>query len=54
MTFAESSKSYSERDFEVKICLLLAGPTATEEVGFKACADISQSEKSKAVFWFGG
>ena len=48
MTFAESPKSYSERDFEAKSCLLLAGPTATGEVGLKACADISQSEKSKA------
>ena len=48
MTFAESSESYSERDFEVKSCLSLAGPTAVGEVGFKACADISQSEKSKA------
>ena len=48
MIFAESSESYSERDFEVKSCLSLAGPTAVGEVGFKACADISQSEKSKA------
>ena len=48
MTFAESSESYSERDFEVKSCLSLAGPTAAGEVGFKACADITKSEKSKA------
>ena len=48
MTFAESSKSYSERDFEVKSCLSLAGPTVAGELGFKACADITQSEKSEA------
>ena len=48
MTFAESSKSYSERDFEVKSCLSLASPTTAGEVGLKACADISQSEKSTA------
>jgi len=48
MIFAESSKSYSERDFEVKSCLSLAGPTAAGELGFKACADITESEKSKA------
>jgi len=48
MTFAESSESYSERDFEVKSCLSLAGPTSAGEVGFKACADITKSEKSKA------
>lgn len=48
MTFAESSKSYSERDFEVKSCLSLAGPTSGGELGIKACADITESEKSKA------
>ena len=62
MKFAESSESYSERDFVVKSCLSLAGPTAAGELGFKACANISQSEKSKAsqintsdkLFVFGG
>ena len=62
MTFAESSKSYSERDFEVKSCLSFAGPTAAGELGLKACTDITQSEKSEAskistsdkVFVFGG
>lgn len=48
MTFAESSKSYNERDFEVKSCLSLAGPTTAGEADFKACADISQNEKSRA------
>ena len=48
MTFAESSNSYSERDFEVKSCLSLAGPTVAGELGLKACADITESEKSEA------
>ena len=48
MIFAESSESYSERDFEVKSCLSLAGTTPVGELGFKACTDTSQSEKSKA------
>lgn len=48
MAFAESSKSYSERDFEVSSCLSLAGFTTAGEVGFKGCANISQIEKSRA------
>ena len=48
MTFAESSKSYSERSFEVKSCLSLAGHTNAGEADLKACADITQSEKSEA------
>ena len=48
MTFAESSKSYSERDFEVKSCLSLGGPTAAGELGFKACSNVTESEKSEA------
>ena len=48
MTFAESSKSYSERDFQVKSCLSLAGTTAAGELGFKGCADITSEEKSEA------
>ena len=45
MTFAESSKSYSERDFEVKSCLSLSGPTSAGEAGFKACTDINEKVK---------
>ena len=48
MTFAESSKSYSQRNFEVKSCLSLAGPTNAGEGDLKACSDISESEKSIA------
>ena len=49
MTFAESSKSYSERNFEVRSCLSLAGFTTAGEVDFKGCANISQIEKSRAI-----
>ena len=48
-TFAESSSSYSQRDFQVKSCLELAGPTNVAKVGVKACAKISKSEISKAT-----
>ena len=44
MIFAESEKSYSERDFKVKTCLSLARAGASME----ACTGISQSEKSEA------
>lgn len=44
MTFAESEKSYSERDFKVKSCVSLVGAGAS----IKGCTDISQSEKSEA------
>lgn len=45
MTFAESEKSYSERDFKVKSCLSLEGGGAS----MKACTDISQSENLRPV-----
>ncbi|KAL9983878.1 hypothetical protein ACROYT_G006123 [Oculina patagonica] len=48
MTFAESDKSYSERQFEVKSCLSLAGGTPAGEGSFKACIDISSEEKKTA------
>ena len=48
-TFAESSSSYSQRDFQVKSCLELAGPTNVGKVGVKACANVSKSEISKAT-----
>ena len=47
-TFAESSKSYSRRDFQVKSCVSLAGPISIGKVGIKACADVSKSEISRA------
>ena len=48
-TFAESSKSYSQRDFEVKSCVKLAGPTSVGKVGVEACANVSKSEVSNAT-----
>ena len=48
MSFSRSSKSYSERDFQVKSCVSLAGPTSVGKVGVSACANISKSESSKA------
>ena len=48
MTFAESSKAYTERDFQVKACVSVAGPTQVGKVGVSACSNESQSEISKA------
>lgn len=47
-SFSRSSKSYSERDFQVKSCVSFAGPTSVGKVGVSACANISKSESSKA------
>ena len=46
--FAQSSESYSERDFQVKSCVSLAGPTSVGKIGVEACANVSKSEISKA------
>ena len=48
-TFAESSASYSQRDFEVKSCMKLAGPSNVGKVGVEACANVSKSEMSNAT-----
>ena len=48
-TFAKSSNSYSERDFQVKSCVSFAGPTTVGEVGVNACANVSKTEKSKVT-----
>ena len=47
-TFAQSSESYSERDFQVKSCVSLAGPTSVGTLGVEACANISKTEKKRA------
>ena len=47
-TFAESSKSYSQRDFQVKSCTKLAGPAGATKVGVGVCTNVSKSEESKA------
>ncbi|KAJ7392548.1 hypothetical protein OS493_012220 [Desmophyllum pertusum] len=48
MTFAESSKSYSERDLQVKACTSLAGPTPVGKLNISACSNVSQNELSRA------
>ena len=47
MAFADTSESYSERDFQVKSCLSLAGPTDIGELNVSMCAGIDQSEITK-------
>ncbi|KAK2573129.1 DELTA-alicitoxin-Pse2b [Acropora cervicornis] len=46
-TFAQSSESYSERDFQIKSCVSLGGPTSVGEVGVKACGNISETERNR-------
>ena len=48
MVFAESSESYSERDFQVRACISAAGPTDVGELGVSACSNVTNSEKSQA------
>ena len=48
MVFAESSESYSERDFQVKACVSAAGPTSFGELGVSACSNVDINEMSKA------
>lgn len=45
--FAESSKSYHKRDFQVKGCLSLAGPIQGAVLGLSACAGIKKEEISR-------
>ena len=47
LAFADTSDSYSERDFQVKSCLSLAGPTDIGKVNVSMCAGIDQSEITK-------
>lgn len=46
MTFTESSKSYSQRDFQVKSCAEFAGPISFGKLDVFACADVSKEELS--------
>ncbi|XP_078356965.1 DELTA-alicitoxin-Pse2b-like [Oculina patagonica] len=48
MTFAESSKAYTERDFQVKSCAEFAGPVAFGNLDVSACSDVSKEELSNA------
>ena len=49
MVFAESSESYSERDFQVRACISAAGPTSYGKLDVAACSNVSESEKSEAT-----
>ena len=48
-TFAQSSEAYSQRDFQVKSCVSLSGPTEVGKVGVQACANVSKTEISKTT-----
>ena len=48
-TFTQSSEAYSQRDFQVKSCVSLSGPTEVGELGVKACANVTNSEVSKST-----
>ena len=48
MVFAESSESYSQRDFQVKACILAAGPTNVGKLNVSACSSVNSSEILKA------
>ena len=47
-SFSRSSESYSQRQFQVKSCVALAGSTPVGKVGVSACANVSKGESSKA------
>lgn len=42
--FTASSTSYSQRNFEVRSCVKLAGPTNVAKVGVDICANVTKSE----------
>lgn len=48
-TFAQSSEAYSQRDFQVRSCVSLSGPTEVGKIGVKACANVSKSEISRTT-----
>ena len=48
MVFAESSQSYSQRDFQVKACISAAGPTNVGKLNVSACSSVNSSEILKA------
>ena len=48
MVLAESSESYSKRDFQVRACISAAGPTDVGELGLSACSNVTNSEISNA------
>ena len=48
-TFARSSKGYSEREFQVKSCVSLAGPTEGGKASVDACANVTSTERNHAT-----
>ena len=42
--FAKSSEDYTKREFSVKACVQLEGPTQVGKLGVKTCGNISQEE----------
>ena len=48
MVLAESSQSYSERDFQMKACISAAGPTPIGKLDISACSNGTSSKRSKA------
>ena len=46
-SYASTSSSYSERDFQVKSCVGLSGPTGVGKVNVSLCANVSNEEISK-------
>ena len=48
-TFAQSDEAYSQRQFQIKACVSLSGPTEVGELGVQACANVSKTEISKTT-----
>ena len=48
MSFTRSSKSYSERELQVKACVSLAGTISAGNIGVSACTNVTKSESYKA------
>lgn len=48
-TFAETDKDYSQRNFTVKACASLAGPTDVGELGLSACSGVTKDEINKVA-----
>ena len=48
-TFAESSTSHSQRDFQVKSCITVTDPNDIGNLGVSSCANVSKSEISSVT-----
>ena len=46
-SYASTSSSYSKRDFQVKSCIALAGPTEVGEMNVSLCASVTNEEIDK-------